>query len=136
MADDDAEDMCLFKDALHDAGIANELTWFKNGSLLLNALENPEANCPDIIFLDLNMPVMHGLECLQAIRKSENCKNLPIIIYSTSTHHKDIEDTFAAGANGYLSKPNNYTELKQILKVILVENKLLHQPNDMAHFII
>lgn len=137
MADDDFEDMCLFKDALHDAGIAHELTWFKDGKLLLSALENQDTNLPDIIFLDLNMPVMNGLECLKAIRNSETCKDLSVIIYSTSGQHKDIEDTFAAGANGYLVKPNNYAELKQKLWEILIENKLLYKTqNDTEHYVI
>jgi len=136
MADDDPDDMCLFKDALHDADIAHELTWFKDGQLLVSALENTDGDYPGIIFLDLNMPSMGGLECLQAIRNSEKFGDLIVIIYSTSEQQKDIEDTFASGANAYLTKPSSYTELKRILRQIIVEDLSSHLQNDLEHFVL
>ncbi len=136
MADDDVDDMILFKEVLHDAKIAHELSWFKNGQLLLDALEERNENHPDVIFLDLNMPVLGGMDCLRAIRASENLSDLPVIIYSTSDLKEDIKATKDAGANGYLNKPNDYNELKKKLYALLVEGGLYDLLGNEQNFVI
>jgi len=137
IADDDPDEMCLFKNALDDVEIPHDLAWFKNGELLLSNLKNDDFKNPDIIFLDLNMPVMSGLECLTAIRNSENLKALKVIIYSTSDNPTDIKNTFAAEADFYLKKPGTYGQLKKILHEILIGDFLSHRiRHDLKYYLL
>lgn len=126
MADDAPDDMCLFKDALLDLGINHDLTWFRDGELLLNNL-NTTNFVPEMVFLDLNMPKMSGMDCLKEIRKSDKFKDVIVVIYSTSSDHYDIENSFDAGANHYLTKPNTYLKLKESLYQLLQDNFLIYQ---------
>ncbi|SDJ95223.1 response regulator [Flavobacterium noncentrifugens] len=137
IADDDPDEMFLFRSALSHCNIAHELTWFKNGKLLFDFLQTDNCVYPDIIFLDLNMPVMSGLECLHAIRSLEKLRGLTIVIYSTSAHPSDIKNTFEAGANCYLIKPASYVQLQKILCDIFIEGILLKpSPYDIHHYVL
>jgi CheY-like chemotaxis protein len=73
---------------------------------------------PDIIFLDLNMPRMNGLECLKKIRQNKFSYQLPVIIYSTSGNQQDKERSLLAGATDYLVKPYNFILLQQSIEEI------------------
>ena len=79
-------------------------------------------NLPDLIFLDLNLPIMNGFECLDIIRSTPHLKNLMIAIYSTSSADRDIEETFKKGANIYIKKPSSFNELKKSLKQVVKMN--------------
>jgi len=87
-----------------------------DGKQLMDFLSNKNNPLPHIIYLDLNMPNMDGIECLQKIRSHEEYNNISIAIYSTSMSKKDIDDTFSHGANIYITKPAAYSELKKVLK--------------------
>lgn len=120
LVDDDAEDRMIFEDAFLQLNTGNQLLMFQNGLELIKYLKESET-IPDIIFLDLNMPVMSGLETLTEIRKNEDYANISVVIYSTSSAEKDIEDTLIAGANVYITKPNDFEILKETIgKVINV----------------
>lgn len=75
---------------------------------------------PHLLFLDLNMPRKNGLECLKEIRSDKKLKGISIAIYSTSGTEKDMEETFRNGANVYITKPNDFNILKQILEKVVV----------------
>jgi len=79
---------------------------------------------PDVIFLDLNMPVMSGLELLTEIKKQEVLQQIPIIIFSTSQLEDIKREAKQLGAHDYISKPNNFNDLKQILRKYAYESKL------------
>ena len=94
--------------------------WVKsvaNGADLMHMLH--EGDLPDLIFLDLNMPEKNGKECLQEIRSNRNFDSIRVVIYSTSSSRKDIDDTRTLGANLYLVKPNSFGSLKAALKNIV-----------------
>jgi CheY-like chemotaxis protein len=116
LADDDQDDRDLFAEAVSDADA--DVDSVPNGVQLMKVLSE-RTELPDFIFLDLNMPEKNGKECLQEIRENDHLKDIPVIIYSTSSRKKDIDDTYELGANLYLTKPNSYTELKKNLKSIL-----------------
>lgn len=118
LTDDDKEEHHLFKDALSELPHPIEFQSFHNGNDLLLHLENCQDAKPDFLFLDLNMPLITGLQCLEKIRQNTTFDSLPVIIYSTSNREKDIEDTFALGADLYVSKPTNYSEMQQIFDVV------------------
>lgn len=65
---------------------------------------------PNLVFLDLNMPVMNGIEFLTEIKKLDNLSNIPIIILTNSSLSKLIRQTKALGAHGFITKPNEVDE--------------------------
>ncbi|MDD7887716.1 response regulator [Flavivirga sp. 57AJ16] len=119
LADDDADDRELFKEAIKESGLEANITMFENGSNLIKHLRKPGVLLPDILFLDLNMPCMSGVDCLNHLKKESELKDIAIVIYSTFSSDRDIETTFLAGASIYLNKPNNFQTLKNILKKVL-----------------
>lgn len=119
LADDDEDDRLFFTEAFEEVKIKYTLTTFNDGASLMNHLVVKENPLPDIIFLDLNMPRKSGMECLKEIRNSERLKNISVAIYSTSSSDHDVEQTFISGANVYIKKPSDFTELKKILSDVI-----------------
>lgn len=120
LAEDDAEDREFFQEVLEQLPVNVALTLYNNGLELVNGLASGVEKMPDIVFLDLNMPIMNGIQALEEIRKKDEFKRIPIIaIYSTSTSPKDQIDTFNLGADAYISKPNDYKVLKSVLQKVL-----------------
>ncbi|TLF47094.1 response regulator [Maribacter aurantiacus] len=115
LADDDSDDRAFFSDALGEIPIATTIEEFSNGVDLMSFLLNSEHQKPDAIFLDLKMPMMDGFECLADIRDLESFSNIPVIIYSTSFHEKDVERLKKMGATLYLKKPSSFNQLKTLL---------------------
>lgn len=126
LADDDADDRMLFEDAINEIEVATALSLFNDGKQLMDYLQKPDTTLPEIIFLDLNMPVKNGMECLLEIRANELLKHLCVAIYSTSSSEKDIENTFVNGANIYINKPNSFAALKKALDKVIRLNWQYH----------
>jgi CheY-like chemotaxis protein len=97
-----------------------------DGLQLMNFLNDAENQLPNIVFLDLNMPVKSGMECLNEIRKNDRLRNLAIAIYSTSSSEENIEEAFVKGANIYIKKPNDFSQLKVILEQVINMNWQYH----------
>lgn len=116
LADDDENDRLLFKEAFSELKIKTIVRTVNNGIQLMEWLNRKNIRLPDLLFLDLNMPRKNGLECLKEIKSNEKLKDISISIYSTSDNEKDIEETFRNGANVYITKPNNFNNLKQVLE--------------------
>lgn len=118
LADDDLDDQGLFADALKD--IDNEITLVTavNGLEAIAVAKGLQA-VPDFIFLDMNMPLMNGMQCLQELKKIPAMTEVPVIIYSTSSYKKDIEKAKLAGAADYIVKPFSFSELREKIREIL-----------------
>lgn len=116
LAEDDKDDRQFFADAVTELHFKISVEFFKNGSELLKRLYNTDLDSPDIVFLDLNMPVFSGFETLEQIRQDINFKDIPVIaIYSTPANEDGIISTFGPGANAYIVKPLNFNDLKSLL---------------------
>ena len=122
LVDDDEDDRFLFKEAIDQIHIKTELSLFENGQLFMDFLLQPNTILPQVVFLDLNMPVKNGLECLQEIRTTAHLKELSVAIYSTSSSENDIDETFVNGANIYINKPNDFSKLKSVIEKVLQIN--------------
>lgn len=116
LADDDEDDRDLFKEAMNEVMPHVKVQTVEDGERLIKMLEKPDARIPDLIFLDLNMPCKSGTECLKEIRKRNNLKHIPIIIYSTSGHTEDIDRTYYNGANVYVRKPRSFKGIQSVLQ--------------------
>lgn len=126
LADDDEDDRLFFTDAFDELKINTVVNTVNNGKELLSFLNHPETVLPNIIFLDLNMPILNGIDCLKEIKLNDRFKDIAIAIYSTSSSEKDIENTFVLGANIYIKKPSNFNELKKILADVVTINWQYH----------
>lgn len=130
LADDDKSDRLLFKEAFAELKIKTIVGMVKNGIELMEQLNKDNIRIPDLLFIDLNMPRKNGLECLKEIRNNKKFKEVFVVIYSTSDHKRDMEETFLNGANVYITKPNNFGKLKQVLEKA-VARAYLYQDHSM-----
>lgn len=116
IADDDLDDIAFFKNALKEVTNEVKISVAKDGLELLEFLSIVQ---PDIIFLDINMPCMNGIDCLSEIRKLDNFHSVPVIIYSTISSEHEIDLTYDLGASMYFEKPAGFESIKSRLKDIL-----------------
>lgn len=129
LADDDEDDRLFFQEAIEEITVRTKLSLFQNGKELMDYLNLPNVILPNLIFLDLNMPIKNGMQCLKEIRLNPILNSISIAIYSTSSSEKDIEETFVNGANIYLNKPNNFSKLRESIEKVLQINWQYHTSN-------
>lgn len=127
MADDDKDDFFILKEAAANVNtpitISYAANWLELWRATLKAL-------PDVLFLDLNMPVKDGIECLKLLRHEPKYDNLPIIMYSTTVNKTDIDKAYDSGANYFVIKPYTLDDItNMIIKVVsLSKENLLAKP--------
>ncbi len=135
LADDDADDCMLFEDALKEVSDSASLVTANDGVELMDILKKTVPPPPDVIFLDLNMPRKNGFECLLEIRGSQRFKDIPVVIFSTSSQEDSIDRVYKAGANFYIKKPGSFPKLKTAIRKILdTDWKNLSGPNTPDQF--
>ncbi|MDP3436988.1 MAG: response regulator [Bacteroidales bacterium] len=128
LADDDEGDRLLFKLAFSELKIKTVVRTVNDGAQLMEWLNVEEIPVPYLLFLDLNMPLKNGLECLKEIKSNEKLKDIFIAIYSTSDNEKDMDETFYNGANVYITKPNDFNILKEILEKVVMSAYKYQEP--------
>jgi CheY-like chemotaxis protein len=119
LIDDDEDDREVFQLALHQIDRDFIFICSDDGREAIDKLKNGELN-PDYIFLDLNMPLLSGRDCLIEIRKMSKFADVPVMMYTTSSDTNDKEECLKLGANAFITKPNKISELTEILKEILI----------------
>lgn len=124
LADDDQDDVSLFQDVLSQIDNTVGFHFAKDGHEAMQILRDNQRPLPDLIFLDLNMPRMDGKQCLRELKEDPQLKKIPVIIYTTSSQSRDIEETMMCGAICFITKPSSLKELKLILTSIM--NSLPH----------
>jgi len=124
LAEDDEDDVLLFNQILSDISREITVTVSVNGVELMNLLKET-VTLPNIIFLDLNMPLKNGFQCLQEIRSNVDWNGIKIIMYSTSAHPHQIEKAYQHGADLYIQKATNYIDFKELLKKCIIDEELL-----------
>ena len=118
LIDDDEDDQLLFKQAIESINPMLQYDTAINGKIALDKLKS-STSLPDIIFLDLNMPVMNGLEFLIQIKKEDALSQIPVGIFTTSDVLRDRELTKEFGAQFFLTKPNDFQVLRKKLEQVL-----------------
>jgi DNA-binding response OmpR family regulator len=127
LTDDNVNEHFFFKHCAKNISDKIKIISLNSGKALIDFLENAENALPDILFLDVNMPLKNGNECLADIRAKDRYDKLQVVMYSTSDSNEDVERAFELGANLYVKKPVGIDELKQVLVrvfAIFEENKL------------
>ncbi len=114
IAEDSEFDRMILKRAFAAAGIDADLLFVHDGEELLahlNAAVDGGEPAPGIVLLDLHMPKMNGREALQAIRRDDRMKHLPIVMLTTSDNPKHVHEFYGLGANSYIVKPNRFDDV-------------------------
>ncbi|MBO6515847.1 MAG: response regulator [Bacteroidia bacterium] len=127
LLEDDLVDVMTIKRGIAQLGINNECVVKSNGEEGLEYLEACN-ELPGIIFLDINMPKMNGIEFLKQIKTNAKWAQIPVVVLTTSKDQQDKEDTFQLGIAGYMIKPVDYDEFKQMLDAIMQYWKLSEHP--------
>ncbi len=137
LADDDVEDCEFFEEALGELDYKANVSVVHNGEELISFINKKDSTQPDIIFLDINMPCMNGIECLSELRKKKNMRNIPVVMFTTSSTRKDIETTYANGAKLFLTKPKSIKELsKKVYKIFGLDWDLYPANNGIEKFVV
>ncbi|RZJ65743.1 MAG: response regulator [Flavobacterium sp.] len=116
--DDDPEDLEFFMEAAESLGSDVEVVTHRNGQNLIDALHNPPPT-PHLLFLDVNMPGLTGFDVLQELRNGEKFKNIPVIIFTTSSDDSTIERSLDLGANFFVPKSGHFPTLKKSIEYAL-----------------
>ena len=117
--DDDADDRSFFQEAINNISPVIETHVCDSGMQALALIQENKIAEPDYIFLDFNMPMINGSECLVELKKILCHKITNIIILSTSDMKEDVDDAMRLGAKLFLTKPNTFQELCSMLKGVL-----------------
>ncbi|MBV9123381.1 MAG: response regulator [Planctomycetes bacterium] len=125
MADDDADDRQMTREAFEESRVANDLRFVENGVELMDYLKrrgkygDPASSPrPGLILLDLNMPKKDGREALKEIKADAKLKNIRIVILTTSKAEEDILRTYDLSATSYITKPVTFEGLVEVVKAL------------------
>ena len=122
LVEDNVAEAALLHIALREHGVTADVRTAQDGAEALEILSSADGNgnaLPSIVFLDLKMPKVSGLEVLKSVRSQEWTRTLPIVILSASLRAEDVRDAYLLGANSYIRKPVNFDEFSQAIKQIL-----------------
>ena len=116
-AEDDLDDQHSIERAIKKSGIGATINFVSNGQALIEKLtEQYGVNLPDILLLDLNVPIVDGLEVLRLLRERDDIDDLPVIILTTSSNQEDIDKCYSLGAKSFITKLSSFSELAEVVK--------------------
>jgi CheY-like chemotaxis protein len=122
LVEDNEGDILLTTEALEDAKIHIELSVVKDGKEAIDFVNKQgkysDADLPDIILLDINLPKKNGHEVLEYIKGNENLKHIPIIMLTTSSSQKDINASYNKFVNCFITKPVDASEFLTVISAI------------------
>jgi CheY-like chemotaxis protein len=116
--DDDLDDQEIFSIAANKVDPAIECTFANDGVHALERITQDASFSPTCIFLDVNMPRMNGVECLEALRTMDRLNDVPIFICSTSSDPKIIAKVKELGAHDFIVKPATIAEFAAVLTAV------------------
>ncbi|NRR29402.1 response regulator [Oxalobacteraceae bacterium] len=118
LVEDDRVDVMTILRALKEIEVVNPVVSMEHGEAALDYLHDPANARPCIILLDLNMPIMNGIEFLQAIKHDAELKRIPVIVLTTSEEQQDKVNSFDLGVAGYMAKPVDYRRFVEMMRSI------------------
>ena len=118
LVEDDQVDMMTVIRALKQVHVTNKVVHLENGEEAINYLRDESNDKPCIILLDLNMPIMNGIEFLKAIKDDGQLMRIPVIVLTTSDEQQDKVNSFNFGVAGYMSKPVDYGKFVEVMRSI------------------
>lgn len=122
LVEDNEGDILLTQEAFEECKVKSEISVARNGKEALDFLFKKDVffdkEKPDLILLDINLPIYNGHEVLRKIKHDEVLKKIPVIMLTTSSNQKDIDEAYGNHCNSYIKKPLEVSEfLKAVLKI-------------------
>ena len=121
IAEDNNDDIFLIKLALSEYFLQSNLLIANNGKTaikLFDELITQNKKLPDLIILDINLPMINGIEVLKEIKSKDISKSIPTVIFTSSDSTSDMNYCYENGADLYIRKPNNINDFKKIIEYI------------------
>jgi CheY-like chemotaxis protein len=127
IAEDDDDDFMVFKSVANELPYQIQITRAENGELLIQIIDQTN---PDILFLDILLPLKDGRKCIHEIRANKKYDSLPVIVYSALSDVESIEFFYRQGANTYIVKPSSFASLKDALQRVFAVDwkKMMYYP--------
>ena len=119
MIDDDPDDALFFSQALSELNLPTDFRYVGNAFDTLPQLLKKEGFLPDVIFLDINMPMTNGWECLRGLKSLAEFEKIPIVMYSTADIEREGTAAADVGAAAFMTKPTTFNELKARLSRLM-----------------
>jgi CheY-like chemotaxis protein len=123
-ADDDEDDREIFCIAIEQINPAIQVTFSRDGEEALKIL-TAQSTPPNFIFLDVNMPRMNGVECLIKLKSDNRLKNIPVIMYSTTSDSNEINKLILLGAEDFVVKVSSFEKLRESIHKVLTKKNLV-----------
>ena len=122
LVEDNEGDIILTLEAFEESKVKTEINVVKNGQQALDYVfqkgEYSDAQRPDLILLDINIPIFNGHEVLKTIKEDNNLKKIPVVMLTTSSNPNDVDKAYENHANSYVKKPLDMDDfLKAILQI-------------------
>ena len=118
LVEDDEIDAMTVRRALKEIRVGNPLLQADHGEAALDHLADPEGRRPCLILLDLNMPIMNGIEFLQVIKAHPEWRRIPVVVLTTSQEEQDKIASFDLSVAGYMTKPVDYQKFVEAMRTI------------------
>lgn len=118
LVEDDQVDIMTILRALKEIHVSNPVVSMENGEAALEWLSRAGCELPCIILLDLNMPIMNGIEFLRLVKQDERLRRIPVVVLTTSEEQEDKVRSFDLGVAGYMAKPVDYRRFVEIMRSI------------------
>jgi len=116
IADDDPDDCLMIREAFEDQCANCTLCFVHDGEELMDFLHGQTCTIPDLLLLDLNMPLKDGRQSLHEIKSDPRLQVLPTVVMTTSSDQDDLDFCQQRGANGYIVKPRKYSDLLDVVE--------------------
>ncbi len=123
LIDDDLDDQEIFQFVMEDVSPDVACVFANDGIRALDKLNSNEKFSPDLIIIDINMPRMNGIQCLQEIKKIKRLKDIPAYMYSTSAEPEMVKQCEKLGAAGFIKKHANTSDIKKEFETLIVRLK-------------
>ena len=125
LVEDDPQDVELTLRVLHAEPVKNRVRVVRDGEEALDYLfrrglfsDRPADDPPKLILLDLKLPKVDGLQVLQELKSSEECRSIPVVVLTSSGEQRDIVETYKLGVNSYIQKPVDIAQFRQSIKAL------------------
>lgn len=118
--EDDLDDQEILTEVFKELNYNNEILFFGDGEVALEFLTNTKVE-PFIIFSDINMPKLNGVELREKVHNNEDLrlKSIPYLFFTTTAQQEHVVDAYSKSIQGFFVKPDRYEELKRTIKIIV-----------------
>lgn len=121
LAEDDSDDRILFREAVKTLHVNIDIIEAESGVQTIDILQQSE-ELPDVIVVDINMPLISGIDCVKIIREDVRLSEIPVVVMSTSGNDVSVAEAKKAGADRYAIKPPSFEDLTKIVRIICSVN--------------